>query len=93
MSYMQVDTIGRPEQFSNLSPGQYFFFSAGSETQFGMLADDNGFKGIIVFAKSDDNRTPYVITGGLVTVPLYGFVSAVIGAPLAFALNMTRYWR
>jgi hypothetical protein len=26
----------------------------------------------------------------LVTVPLYGFVGAVIGAPLAFALNMTR---
>jgi hypothetical protein len=31
--------------------------------------------------------------GALVTVPLYGFVSAVIGAPLAFALNITRYWR
>jgi hypothetical protein len=29
----------------------------------------------------------------LVTVPLYGFVGAVIGAPLAFALNVTRHWR
>lgn len=29
----------------------------------------------------------------LVTVPLYGFVGAVIGAPLAFALNVTRNWR
>lgn len=28
----------------------------------------------------------------LVTVPLYGFVGAVVGAPLAFALNMTRHW-
>lgn len=28
-----------------------------------------------------------------VIVPLYGFVGAVIGAPLAFALNMTRHWR
>jgi hypothetical protein len=29
----------------------------------------------------------------LVTVPLYGFVGAVIGAPLAFAINITRHWR
>lgn len=29
----------------------------------------------------------------LVTVPLYGFVGAAIGPPLAFALNVTRPWR
>jgi rRNA maturation protein Nop10 len=29
----------------------------------------------------------------LVTAPLYGFLGAAIGAPLAFAINMTRYWR
>lgn len=29
----------------------------------------------------------------LVTAPLYGFVGAAIGAPLAFAINITRHWR
>jgi hypothetical protein len=31
--------------------------------------------------------------GALVMVPLYGFVGAAIGAPLAFALSMTRDWQ
>jgi hypothetical protein len=38
-------------------------------------------------------ETSASVLRALFTVPLYGFVGAVIGAPLAFALNMTRHWR
>jgi hypothetical protein len=31
--------------------------------------------------------------GALLTTPLYGFVGAAIGPPLAFAINVTRNWR
>jgi hypothetical protein len=31
--------------------------------------------------------------GAVITTTLYGFLGAAIGAPLAFAINVTRHWR
>ncbi|RTE88353.1 hypothetical protein D6B98_36485 [Bradyrhizobium sp. LVM 105] len=62
---MQVDTIGRPEQLSNVQPGECIFFDSSNGMRFGMLTKDGNQKGFLVFAKSDDGRAPWVITGGL----------------------------
>jgi hypothetical protein len=61
---MQVETLGRPEQVSNLQPGQCFFFDSGDGIQFGMLTKDAARPGFLIFARSAD-RTPWVVTGGL----------------------------
>jgi hypothetical protein len=31
--------------------------------------------------------------GAVITTTLYGFLGTAIGAPLAFAINVTRHWR
>ncbi|MET4153507.1 hypothetical protein [Bradyrhizobium sp. RT7b] len=62
---MQVETIGRAEQLSNLNPGQCFFLESRHGPQFGLLTQDGNHKALAVFAKPDDDRGPWVITGGL----------------------------
>lgn len=49
-----------------------------------------GLAAIGVFYGLETSSSPL---GTLITAPLYGFVGAAIGAPLAFAINMTRNWR
>lgn len=61
---MQVDVLGRPEQLNNVQPGESFFFDSSIGMRFGMLTKDGNQKGFLVFAVSNDDRAPWVITGG-----------------------------
>ncbi|WP_426433789.1 hypothetical protein [Bradyrhizobium genosp. P] len=63
---MDVEAIGRPEQLANLRSGQCFFFDSGYGPRLGMLSQDESNNGFLVFGKPDeDDRGPWVITGGL----------------------------